>query len=471
MAMPASDKKQDKFSQKKEAYERKKNDIIKQYAHLLSLEKGPVSLQKDSSNLFRDRKETQSKIDLREFSQILSVDPVAMVAEIEGMATYEDIVKETLKHHCLPTVVPELKSITIGGALAGVGIESSSFRYGLVHESIFEYEVLLGDGRIVTCRRDNEHKDLFFAFPNSYGTLGYALKVKVKLIPVKKYVKLSHQLFQDPKTYFEAIKQKCLDNYDPSTAIAYIDGVIFNKNEMILTTAEFTDTAPFLSNYKYLQIYYRSLQKKHTDYLTTLDYIWRWDTDWFWCSKNFYMQYWVLRLLFGKFILHSKVFWKIRRFFMKNAIGKTVARILQGKVESVIQDIQVPVDKANDFLTFFQKDIGISPVWVCPVRPSKDAKLYSFYAMDPKVLYVNFGFWDAVSRDAESSHEPEGFLNKQIEKWVQSLQGFKSLYSDSYYSFEEFWKIYDKNWFEHLKDRYDPKRCLKDLYQKCVRKA
>ena len=34
-----------------------------------------------------------------------------------------------------------------------------------------------------------------------------------------------------------------------------------------------------------MDIYYRSIQQRRTDRLSTLDYLWRWDTDWFWCSR------------------------------------------------------------------------------------------------------------------------------------------------------------------------------------------
>ncbi len=61
----------------------------------------------------------------------------------------------------MPLVVPQLKTITLGGAVAGLGIESSSFRNGLPHESVRELEVLTGDGRVVVARHDNEHADLF----------------------------------------------------------------------------------------------------------------------------------------------------------------------------------------------------------------------------------------------------------------------------------------------------------------------
>jgi len=116
---------------------------------------------------------------VRSFNQVLHVDPSGWV-DAEGMTTYEDLARECLAHGVMPTVVPQLKTITLGGAVAGVGIESSSHRHGLVHDGVLEIEVLLGDGRVVVATPGNEHADLFYGFPNSYGTLGYALRVKAR---------------------------------------------------------------------------------------------------------------------------------------------------------------------------------------------------------------------------------------------------------------------------------------------------
>ena len=139
---------------------------------------GRVGLGKETSNLFRDRAGPQRRrLDVRDFREVLRVDPAAGIVEAEGMASYEELVADCLPRGVMPAVVPQLKTITLGGAVAGVGIEASSHRYGLVHESALELEVLTGDGQIVVCRPDNEHADLFYALPNSYGTLGYALRV------------------------------------------------------------------------------------------------------------------------------------------------------------------------------------------------------------------------------------------------------------------------------------------------------
>src|SRR5205814_5728443 len=126
-------------------------------------------------------------IDVSGFDHVLAIDPQRMTADVEGMITYEALVDQTLKYGLLPAVVPQLKTITVGGAVSGLGIESSSFQFGLVHERVEEMEILLGDGRVIVCS-PAQNQDLFYGFPNSYGTLGYVLRLRVRLIPASKYV-------------------------------------------------------------------------------------------------------------------------------------------------------------------------------------------------------------------------------------------------------------------------------------------
>lgn len=430
-------------------YEIKKQALVREFKKNLE-DKGTFSLNKKTSNLFRDRKAGRSKkLDVKQFNQVIAIDPVGLIAEVEGMITFDDLCKETLKHNCLPPVVPELKTITVGGALVGLGIESSSFRYGLVHETILEIEVLTGDGSVVVCRPDNEHADLFYAFPNSFGTFGYALKVRMKLIPAKKFVRLTNLHFNDIDVYFQKLNELCL-----SMGAAYIDGVIFDKNEMVIVLGEFVDEAPFLSDYTYMDVYYQSIRERDVNYLRTYDYIWRWDADWFWCSKHFGMQIPVLRLLFGKLILRSAAYWKISKFASKFRFKKRTT-------ESVIQDILIPIERSLEFYRFFEEVIGIKPIWTCPYYSNRSE--YTLVNLNPNKLYIDFGFWDFVPSD-----KSEGFYNRLIERKTEELNGFKSLYSSSYYTEEEFWKIYPKNEIAELKAKYDPQVVFKGLYEKCV---
>jgi len=164
-------------------YDRKKIRLVAQ----LKAAQSEVRLGKSTSNLFRDRKPVgAAKLDVRAFNEVLDIDSATRTLGCEGMTSYDALVDAALARGLLPAVVPQLKSITVGGALAGLGIEASSFRYGLAHETAEEIEVLLADGDVVVCTPHNEHRDLFFGFPNSYGTLGYALRLRVGTLRVKR---------------------------------------------------------------------------------------------------------------------------------------------------------------------------------------------------------------------------------------------------------------------------------------------
>jgi FAD/FMN-containing dehydrogenase len=441
------------------AFEAKKAALIAQLAD--TAKTGTVALQKDTSNLFRARGQSAKRIDVRGFTSVIAIDPERLTAEVEGMITYEKLVDATLAHGLLPAVVPELKSITIGGAVSGVGIESSSFRYGLVHETIEEMEILTGTGETIVCSR-TQNPDLFFGFPNSYGTLGYALRLVVRLIPAQPYVRLIHTRFDDSEMFFAELARIC-GGAQGNGHLAYVDGALFSSHEMYLTTGEFADTAPYTSDYTGRGIYYRSIRTKREDYLTAHDYIWRWDTDWFWCSKNFGVQNPLVRALAPRSWLNSKAYWKIMKW-SHHAPLKWFANAVTGGTESVIQDIQVPIARAAEYYEWFANTIGIAPVWVCPVQSAHPAESFDLYRLDPNTLYVNFGFWDMVP----SNHEP-GYYNKLVEAKVEELGGCKSLYSTVHYDKATFWRLYNQPAYDRLKASYDPNGIFKDLYAKVIK--
>ena len=422
---------------------------------------GRVGLAKPTSNLFRDRAARPApRINLKHFDRVLAVDPAAETVEAEGMITFADLADATLPHGTMPQVVPQLKSITLGGALAGVGIEATSFKYGLVHDSVASFEVLTGDGRVLLCTRDNEHRDLFYGFPNAYGTLGYALKVTQRTRPVKPFVQIEHHRYRDPAACFADIAHLAgLRDTD------FLDGVVFAPGELYLTRGSFVETAPYTSDYTFEEIYYRSIRDRASDFLTVHDYLWRWDTDWFWCSKNVGAQNPILRRLYGRERLNSITYQKIMRWNSRHGVTRAWSRFRGVNPESVIQDVDIPLERAAEFLEFFHGEVGIAPVWMCPIQAPPASERFPLYPLKPDAVYVNFGFWDVVR---DRTPHPAGYYNRKIERKVDSLGGIKSLYSDSYFTADEFWAVYNRDAYRALKERYDPKGVLGDLYDKTV---
>jgi FAD/FMN-containing dehydrogenase len=430
----------------------------------------PVRLAKRTSNLFRFRDDPSAPgLDVSGLDRVLSVDPDARTADVQGMTTYEDLVDATLPHGLMPLVVPQLKTITLGGAVTGLGIESSSFRNGLPHESVREMEILTGAGEIVTATADNEHRDLFYGFPNSYGTLGYALRLKIDLQPVKPFVALHHVRYDSAKDCAEAIDRLAGD-------VDFIDGTVFGDGELYLTLGRFADTAPRASDYTGQRIYYRSIRERWvspswlrpdsppTDVLTTHGYLWRWDTDWFWCSRAFGVQHPLIRRAWPASKRRSDVYRRLVALDRRTQVSARVNRWLgRPPREDVIQDVEIPADRLAEFLEFFHREIGMSPVWLCPLR-AQDR--WPLYPLEPGRTYVNVGFWGMVS--VPPGRMPEHH-NRLIEREVARLGGHKSLYSTAFYTREDFWRHYDGDTYRRLKEAYDSGGRLLDLYDKTVR--
>jgi len=423
----------------------------------------PLGLAKRTSNLFRDRHEgAKQRLDLTGFDHVLAIDAERGWVDAEGCVTYEQLVDALLPQRLMPAVVPQLKTITAGGAAAGVGIEATSFRAGLVHHTLLEMDVLVPSGDIVRCAPEGEHRDLFHGFPNSYGTLGYALRLRLRTLPVKPYVCARHAHIAEAATFFAALASACDD-----PANDFVEGVVFDGGRYVLVTARFVDEAPWTSDYSYERIYWHSLLDVDLDYLRVRDWLWRWDTDWFWCSKNVGAQHPLLRRLYGRRHLNSHTYQRLMRWNARWGFTRRADRLRGRHVESVIQDVDIPIERASEFLAFLLDEIRVLPIWTCPLRAPKAAD-NPLYPLRAGALYVNFGFWDTV--ETREPHRP-GYLNRRIEAETSRLGGIKSLYSESWFTREAFDACYGGTAYAALKARYDPVGRAPGLYEKCVRGA
>ena len=418
---------------------------VERLATALRAATGPVRLSKRTSNLFRPRVPADRVyLDATELGHVLEVDVGRRLADVEGMTTYVDLVDATLPHGLAPAVVPELKSITVGGAATGVGIESSSFRHRLVHETVAAFDVLVADGSVVHCS-PTENPALFRGFPNSYGSLGYATRLSVRLIPVLPYVRLVHERHEDPASFFAAIAAECA-----RPTCDYLDGVCFGTRDFVLTRATCVPGLPrgaATSDYTWMRQYWRSLRTRAEDYLTIRDYLWRWDTDWFWCSRNVGAHLAPVRFVMGPRLLSSVTYQKIMRASQRWPLKALDG--LRARRESVIQDVDIPLPDAAAFLAALQARIGITPVWVCPFVATTDQ--YALFRLRTDTPYVNFGFWDMLP-----SRERDGYYNAIVEALVVAHGGKKSLYSRSTYDEPTFWSLYDRDAYQALKTQHDP---------------
>ena len=441
-----------------------------------------VRLTKRTSNLFRPRAAAAGPgLDVSGLSGVIAVDIAADgtgIADVQGMCTYDDLVAVTLPKGFMPLVVPQLRTITLGGAVTGLGIEASSFRSGLPHESVLELDVLTGAGEVLTVTPDGEHADLFRGFPNSYGTLGYAVRIRIQLERVHPYVALRNVHVGSPAELGAAIERIVAERVWEGEPVEFLDGVVFSASQAYLVLGRWADEVPAVSDYTGQEVYYDSLRSRGRDALTVHDYLWRWDTDWFWCSRAFGAQHRLLRRVWPARLRRSDVYHRLVTLENRYHVAARMDS-LRGRParERVVQDVEIPVERTAEFLRWFLDAVPMRPLWLCPLRLRSSGgplgnlpdgeRPWPLYPLRTGETYVNVGFWGTVPIEAGRA---DGDVNRMIERSVAGFDGHKSLYSDAYYDEAEFWAKYGGDAYAQLKQRYDPAARLLDLHAKAVRR-
>lgn len=385
------------------------------------------------------------KIYVGELNRILDIDSKNLVCTAESGGTFSDVVKATLRHGLVPYTVPELKTITIGGAVSGCSVESMSYKYGGFHDSCLEYEVVTAKGEIMTCT-PAKNAELFNMLHGSFGTLGIITKIKFKLHPAKPYVKLRHVKYENFEDYQKAIQQEYEQkNYD------FMDGIIHSPDHFTLCLGRFTDKAPYTSNYEGMKIYYKSTRERTGDFMKTYDYFFRYDTECHWISRNFGLENPILRFIFGRWFLSSTKMIKT---------AKKLRFIFKNLKPDMIVDVFVPMSGFKNFYEFYAKEFDYFPLWIVPYRISKryDWINEKFMKDVQDELFIDCAIYGLRQKKRD--------YYKLMDEKLLELKGLKTLISHNSYTSETFWKIYNKEKYDRAKQISDPENIFKDLYQK-----
>jgi FAD/FMN-containing dehydrogenase len=424
---------------------------------------GEVGLRKrTSSNLFRYVPSARQgrTLDLSAFNHVLRVDRESRTLEAEGLATFETIVDHTLPHGLVPLITPELKHITIGGATVGIGIESNCFRHGFVHDGLIEAEVVLADGRVATCTAANEHADLFGALPNSYGTLGYILRARIKLMPAAPYVHLRTTACNDLDVFLEKMRG-ATNEAASGNRVDFIEGLIYGPDRQFLTLARFIESVPRIDDILRRNVFYKLISRESDVYLTTKDYLFRYDPEWFWNLPD--TPAYALFRRYAPSVFRNSGFYK-RYTGLKHKFVSALPWQSEDDLEPLIQDWEVPWERAGELTRFAMSEVALQGrPWI--VTPILTRSVPTLYPVSPDRLYYNLGCYCQVQKP---SGKGAFHYTKIIDRKCFELGGIKMLYSSTFVTQEEFDRIYNGPAYTILKRKYDPRGAFRTLYQKCV---
>jgi hypothetical protein len=418
---------------------------------------GSLRLEKSTiSNLFRysERGEGERRISLAQFNEVIGLDRESATLEVEGLTTFETIVDYTVPKGYLPLVAPELKHITIGGATVGIGIESTCFRYGFVHDSLLEADVLLPDGRIVTCTADNEHSDLFFGLPNSYGTLGYILRAKIRLHPAKRFTHLRMRRFVDPHAWLDAMEAATHED-----TVDFVEGIFYQDRRFILMTGQMVDSVPKVDDILREHIFYKLLDWRSDIFLRTQDYIFRYDPEWFWnLPESFFYR--LYRRYAPKQYRNSGFF--TRYVAWRDKLDRRLFGSRPKTTEPLIQDWEVPWDKGVELIEYCidNVDLGERPWAAVPIKTPRTPTLYPIRANE---LYFNLGCYCQVEKVPGKG---DFHYTRIMDDKCFELGGIKMLYSSTFLDEQSFDARFNGEAYAQLKEKYDPDGYAQTLFEK-----
>ncbi len=391
-------------------------------------------------------------IDVSALNKVLAIDEKSLVATVEPNVPMDALVEATLTKGLIPKVVMEFPGITVGGGIQGGAGESSSFRYGCFNQVCTRYEMILADGKVVEATAKDK-ADLFYGTAGSFGTLGIITVADVQLMPAKKYVHLTYLPVMSFQEAVKVLKRTAKQDYD------YIDGIMFGADHGVIIVGNLSDTVVgkvrrfTRARDPWYYLHAESIDSRAeqvTETVLLVDYLFRYDRGGFWVGRY-------------AFEIFKVPFTKLTRALLDTFMHtRTLYQALQesgASQQHVVQDLALPLDKAVSFMEFIDANLQVYPLWLCPLKTDNRSPLQSNNINTP--LVINVGVWgnQIASREA--------FLkaNRLIETKLTELGGKKWFYAHSYYTRNEFWNSYDKQWYDNLRKKYNA-TSLPDVYDK-----
>ncbi len=394
-------------------------------------------------------------IDISALDNVIELNKEKSYVLVEPNVSMDKLVATTLRYGLLPKVVMEFPGITVGGAINGATLESSSFRHGQFNDNCVEYEIILGNGEVISVS-EKENKDMFYGISGIYGSLGLVTLAKVLLVPAKKYV---HTTFYPVKTWkaaLEFIKEQMQES-----TIDFIEGIIFDKEKAVVITGKLTDgkTALITTYTKASDLWFYEQARKvsnkngvREELIAIVDYLFRYNRGAFWVGEYVFPLLHIPNNRLMRYLLNP-VF-NTRKLY-DGMVAFNIGQMY------FVQDFYVPYNKSLDLLEYTDKNIGIYPIWLCPIKPTQTPQKLSPHNIDDTVL-MDIGIWGQTEKYLA---DPIG-ANRSFESFAKKIGGKKMLYAHQYYTEDEFWKIYDKKWYDQLRKKYKADKTFPDVWQK-----
>ncbi|MEO8604033.1 MAG: hypothetical protein ABI629_15765 [bacterium] len=222
----------------------------------------------------------------------------------------------------------------------------------------------------------------------------------------------------------------------------------------MLCLGTFVERAPYVSDYRWLDIYYKSTRARREDYLSAEDYCFRYDTACHWLTRTVPPLEWTpVRFAVGKLFLGSTnlIRWSTR-----------LAPLLALKKRpDVVVDVFVPSRRLRDFFEWYRRGLAFYPLWLVPYRIPTP---YPWIAPSHAAGFADELFIDCAVYGKRNG-DPAVDWSQMLEEQTYALGGIKTLISRNHHTPDQFWRIYDKDTYDAAKSRVDPHHLFGSPYE------
>lgn len=394
---------------------------------------------------------------------ILEIDPEARTVRCEPLVTMGQLTHTLDRLGWTIPIVPELDDLTVGGLVMGTGIETSSHKFGLFQHICLSYELVLADGSVVECTAESD-PDLFYAVPWSYGTLGFLVSVRIRIVPSKRFVQLDYIPVRSMEQMVEVFERET----EKSSPSDFVECLVFSSSTAVVMTGNFVDSCePGKLNeigkwhkpwfFKHVESFLDS--GKGTEFIPLRDYYHRHSRSIFWEIQDIipFGNNVVFRYLFG-WLIPPKV------SLLKLTQGKTLKRLYE--TQHMIQDMLVPIADLQRSLEMFDQQVAIYPIWLCPFKLPPNPGMLAVKA-DKDQMFVDIGVYGVPKRPGFDVYA----VTRRIEDFVRSVGGFQMMYADSYMTQQEFRTMFDHQLYDRMRKRLGCDGNFPQVYDKVNKKA
>jgi len=442
--------------------------------------RGPLALEysKNHSNTTRSKiyKKGCHKLHCQHLDKVLAVDIERKRVVVQPRVNMEKLVRSSLRHGLIPLVVPEFKGITVGGAIMGAAAESTSHHSGIFHDSCARVALIDGTGHIVHASR-TENAPLFYGISGSYGSLGFLIEAEIDLMEAKPSVLLRYYPFQDPHEGLHKM-ESLMGN------TCFLDGILFSDHHGVIMAGEMISGHSSKPYSNWFAAHAQTITQYKEEKIPLFEYLFRYDQGAFWMGSLLFSLPFLKRYVLEGLLKQgsSQPFFSQRELSLFKQVsypGPFARFITQPFMNSqslwgllhraehwiqdrlIIQDCCIPTSKAHLFLNEILQQPALYPIWLCPLKGTQTPQIFAPHYGNPS--YINFGIYGLPA-----TASPMENLIRCLEKLTQSHVGRKVLYSRSYYSEEEFWKIYPRQEYESLRSHMKAEGIWRGLTEKVL---